>query len=221
MNRLLPIALVVLVALAGGIWWVSQPATTSAGVELPAFGAAQASESSVEVTEMVLGSEDAPVTMIEYASFTCPHCASFHQNVFKQLKADYIDTGKVRFIYRDVYFDKFGLWAAMVARCGGEEKFFGISDLLYKSQSEWSRAGDPVAIADSLRKIGRLAGLTDDQLNSCLTDEAKAKTLVGWYQENVAKDDISGTPSFVINGKKHSNMSYDEMKSLLDPLVDG
>ena len=98
------------------------------------------------------------MTVVEYASFTCPHCATFHNDTFKKLKADYIDSGKVKFIYREVYFDRYGLWASMVARCGGQEKFFGIADLIYKSQSEWTRAGEPAAIVDELRKIGRLAG---------------------------------------------------------------
>ena len=83
---------------------------------------AQAQEESTattapEITEMALGPEDASVTVMEYASFTCPHCANFHKGPFKQLKADYIDTGKVRFVYRDVYFDRFGLWASMVETC--------------------------------------------------------------------------------------------------------
>ena len=73
------------------------------------------------VIEMTIGAEDAPIEMIEYASYTCPHCGKFHTDVFKKLKQNYIDTGKVRFTYREVYFDRYGLWASMVARCGGEE----------------------------------------------------------------------------------------------------
>jgi len=79
-----------------------------------------AQEASIEIPDMVLGSADAPVEMIEYASFTCPYCARFHADVWPQLKADYIESGKVRFIYREVYFDRFGLWASMIARCAGE-----------------------------------------------------------------------------------------------------
>ncbi|MGX9352792.1 DsbA family protein [Shimia sp. W99] len=217
MNRLLPIVLVALIAVAGGGYWYSQSTNTTvplANVELVSSDGAEASSS--EVVEMVMGAEDAPITLIEYASFTCPHCASFHENVLKQLKTDYVDTGKVKFVFRDVYFDRFGLWASMVARCGGQERFFGIADLLMKSQSEWSRAGDPVAIADALRKTGRLAGLEDDQLQACLQDEDKAKALIAWYQKNAGADDISGTPTLIINGEKHSNMSYKDLKAILD-----
>ena len=192
----------------------------------PFVGAAnaQTTEGDVDtsgITEMVMGDENAPVTMIEYASFTCPHCATFHNDTFKKLKADYIDSGKVKFIYREVYFDRYGLWASMVARCGGQEKFFGIADLIYKSQSEWTRAGEPAAIVDELRKIGRLAGLDNETLDECLKDGAKAEALVAWYTENSKEDDISSTPSFVIDGKKHANMSYADMKEILDEALAG
>jgi hypothetical protein len=109
------------------------------------------------IVEMSIGNPDAPVTVIEYASYTCPHCARFHEGTFKQLKSDYIDTGKINFIYREVYFDRYGLWASAIARCAGPEKFFGISDLIYSGQSEWTRAGEAPQIVDELRKIGRLA----------------------------------------------------------------
>lgn len=168
------------------------------------------------VKEMVLGNPDAEVTMIEYASFTCPHCARFHEGPFKQLKADYIDTGKIKFVYREVYFDRYGLWASMIARCNGGDRFFGIADLIYKGQSEWTRAGEPAAIVDALRKIGRLAGLDSETIEGCLQDAEKAQTLVAWDEENRSRDDVNSTPSFVINGEKHSNMAYSDMQQLLD-----
>lgn len=168
---------------------------------------------------MILGDPDAPITMIEYASYTCPHCGSFHQNTYPQLKADYIDTGKVKFIFREVYFDRFGLWASMVARCGGQDRFFGITDLMFKTQGDWTRAGDASVIVEELRKIGRLAGLNNETLESCLQNEDQAKALVAWYQENAARDDINSTPSFIINGRKYANMGYAEMQEVLDGLL--
>ncbi|MBY6056550.1 DsbA family protein [Leisingera daeponensis] len=190
----------------------------------PLVGAAFAQEAEVDtstITEMTLGAEDAPVTLIEYASYTCPHCASFHNDTFKKLKADYIDTGKVKFIYREVYFDRYGLWASMIARCNGPEKFFGISDLIYKGQSEWARAGGASEIIDELRKIGRLAGIENDQLEACLQDGEKAQTLVAWYQENATEHGIESTPSFILNGEKVSNQSYEDFKKLLDAELEG
>lgn len=168
------------------------------------------------VTEMVLGNPDASVEVVEYASFTCPHCARFHEGPFKQLKQEYIDTGKIRFIYREVYFDRPGLWASMIARCGGKDKFFGISNLIYKDQAGWSRAGEPAAVIEELRKIGRLAGLDSDTLEACLQDGAQAETLVAWSRENGSRDNIDSTPSFLINGKKQPNMPYTDMKALID-----
>jgi protein-disulfide isomerase len=169
-----------------------------------------------EVPDMVLGNPDAKVMITEYASFTCPHCANFHTNTWPSLKKDYIDTGKIRFTYREVYFDRFGLWAAMVARCGGEMRYFGIADMLYDTQSEWLASGDPATIAGELRKIGRKAGLDDAALTACLEDQKMAEALVAAYQANATADGVNSTPSFVIGGTTHKNMSYDEMKALID-----
>jgi len=173
------------------------------------------------IPDMIAGNPDAAVEIIEYASFTCPHCASFHTGAYKQLKTEYIDTGKIKFVYREVYFDRFGLWASLVARCGGPEKFFGITDLLYAEQAKWTRAGDPAAIVAELRKIGRLAGLDNETLEACLQNGERAQTLVAWYQENAEADAIDSTPSFIINGKKHSNMSYADMKQIIDDALAG
>jgi len=177
---------------------------------------AQAQESTVQ--EMVLGNPDAVVTVTEYASYTCPHCATFHLGPFKQLKTDYIETGKIKFVYREVYFDRYGLWASIVARCGGAEKFFGINDLLFAQMREWA-TGTPQEIADKLRRIGLTAGLTEDQLDTCFTDGDNAQALVEWYEANAKADGIRGTPSFMINGTQHSNMSYEDFKTVLDELL--
>ena len=168
------------------------------------------------IVDIALGSEDAPVTMVEYASFTCPHCASFHKDVFGDLKADYIDTGKVRFIYREVFFDRYGLWAAMVARCGGQDKYFGISDILYEEQREWLNAESPKDIADNLRTIGKRAGIPDAELEACLSDADQAQAMVARYQLQSEEDGITSTPSFIIDGDKYNNMSYDDLRAVLD-----
>ena len=185
---------------------------------LGASGAAAESDLVFEVAipDMVQGAEDAQVTVIEYASFTCPHCASFHAGPYKQLKKNYIDAGKVKFVFREVYFDKVGVWSSLIARCGGPERFFGIADLIFKGQKEWARAGSDVAVANELRKIGRLAGLDGDTLENCLTDSDKITALVGWFKDNTARDKISSTPSLLINGQKHANMSYDELAALIE-----
>ena len=210
----------VALAVAGGAFWtMRQDADVMPGLSGAAVAQETAATESSEaqmVPDMVLGSEDAPVTVVEYASFTCPHCASFHATVFDDLKANYIDTGKVRFVYREVYFDKFGLWAGMVARCGGPEKYFGIADLLFDGQREWLEPGEAAGIADNLRKIGLKAGIGAEELTACMSDNDMAQAMVATYQMNATKDDINSTPSFVIDGQKYSNMSYDEFAKTLD-----
>lgn len=182
-------------------------------------GMAQAQEGEIDtsrVLEMSMGNPDAPVTVIEYASFTCPHCRTFHEGPFKELKANYIDTGRIHFIYREVYFDRFGLWAGMLARCAGPDRYFGMAEMIYATQQEWIGNGDPATIAENLRRMGRTAGLTDEQVDACLQDADMAQAMVAVYQQNAAADGIESTPSFVINGEKYSNMTYEEFSAILE-----
>lgn len=168
-----------------------------------------------------LGSPDAPVKIVEYASYTCPHCADFHAKVFKNLKAEYIDTGKVHFTLREVYFDRYGLWAAMVARCGGEMRYFGIHDMLFDKQQDWAGTQDPVQAVQKLREIGLAAGLDNAALDACLNDQAKAEALIAQFEKNMAADEVKGTPTIFINGDRHSNMSWDDLKAILDAKLAG
>jgi len=227
MKRLVAPLVAFALALGGYLLWTNQQSGQTAAQQAQAtqlLGAANAQTAGEEidtssVIEMQLGNPDAPVTVIEYASYTCPHCARFHEGPYKQLKADYIDTGKINFIYREVYFDRFGLWASAIARCAGTpESFFGITDMIYDTQAEWTRAGggDPAAIVEELRKIGRLAGLGNDTLEACLQDGDTLRTLVAWYQENAEADGIDSTPSFMINGTKYGNMAYGELVEIID-----
>lgn len=170
------------------------------------------------IVDMRLGNPDANVTVIEYASFTCPHCARFHAGAFKQLKADFIDTGKINFIYREVFFDRFGLWAAITARCGegAENRYFGIAEMIYENQGTWARQEDPAKIVESLRKFGKTAGVTDAQLDQCFTDADGAQALYARWLQQAETDGINSTPTFIINGEKHANMPYDEMKAIIE-----
>ncbi|WP_347821014.1 DsbA family protein [uncultured Planktomarina sp.] len=217
MKKTYVIGLAFILALGIGAYMVKAP--TPSGLTAPGFGAANATEAgeidTSSILEMTLGAEDAPIQMTEYASFTCPHCRTFHKDVFQKLKADYIDTDKLHFTYREIYFDRYGLWGSIVARCGGADKFFAISDLLYTKQAEWTK-GTPAKIAENLRRIGITAGLSQKDVQSCFTDGEKAQNLVAWYEANQAEDEISSTPSFIINGAKYSNMSYAELQKILD-----
>lgn len=227
MKKIYAIGALTIALVLGGGWLLNRPASP---VDLQLPGAALAQDATATETpaaeidistiqDMVQGSVDAPVEIIEYGSFTCPHCAAFHADQYQQIKTNYIDTGKVRFIFREVYFDRFGLWASMIARCGGELRFFGISDLLYSTQQDWTAGGDPALIAENLRKIGLTAGLDTAMLDTCLNDEVMAQTLVAWYTENSTRDGVEGTPTFFVNGTKYSNMPYAEFAAILDAEV--
>jgi protein-disulfide isomerase len=168
------------------------------------------------VGDYSVGSADAKVKIVEYASFTCPHCAHFHETVWPSLKTDYIDTGKVHFTLREVYFDRPGLWAAIIARCGGEMKYFGIHDMLFAKQAEWAGTDDPNQIIENLKTIGRSAGLEDSSMDACLKDEANATAMIEQYKTNFAADGVEGTPTLFINGTKYSNMAYSDLKAILD-----
>lgn len=219
MSQKLTFAAIFVAVFGVGAWWIGQGTNT-----LPALSTAanaQSAEATPEqlamVPDMTMGDSNAPVTLIEYASFTCPHCASFHDTIFEKLKTDYIDTGKVHFVYREVYLDRFGLWAGMVARCGGESKYFGITDMFYKTQREWIADGSPATVAENLRKIGLKAGLSSEQINTCLNDATMAEAMVATYQQNATKHGVRGTPTVVIDDVKYDgSMSFSGIAEALD-----
>jgi len=166
--------------------------------------------------DIVLGDDAAPVTVIEYASFTCPHCAAFHLDTWPQFKAEYVDTGKVRFILREVYFDREGLWASMAARCGGASAFYPMVDQFMKKQRLWAAAARDNNSTE-IRKIGRLNGLSSAQIDACFSDQGYARTLLEAYQKNAAADGVRSTPTFIINGAKHEgNMPFEQIAALID-----
>lgn len=216
MNRTLPLVALVAAVAAGGAWYFGSP-TQSTGFVAPAL--AQSTDENAEILpDRVLGDENAPVTIIEYASYTCPHCASFHENQFKELKAEYIDTGKVKFIHREVYFDQFGLRAGLLAQCGGDMRYYGISGMLYDQQKEWIGSGENDEIIDNLVTLGKVAGLSEDEARACMEFEGNEMVdkLVNTFRHNAEADGINATPTLVIDGEKHSNMAYPDLKEIIE-----
>jgi protein-disulfide isomerase len=166
------------------------------------------------VGDMSLGDPAAPLKVIEYSSLTCPHCANFHTATWPEIKARYVDAGKVHWTLREVYFDQFGLWASMIARCGGPEAFFPQIDTFFARQAEWTKAQDIVA---ELQRVGRLNGLPADRMQACLGDEGLMTRLVEDFQANTTRDAVRSTPTFLIGGEPHTGfMTVAAFSALLD-----
>ncbi|MEL7461715.1 MAG: DsbA family protein [Pseudomonadota bacterium] len=215
MTRILGIVAALVIVAGGAFWYVTQNSGGAPAVPTAATG--EEIDTSM-VVEMTLGNPDASVTVIEYASYSCPFCGSFHAGPFKDLKADYIDTGKIHFIYREVFFDGDlpALWAGMVARCAGPERFFGVIDEIYRNRTAWSGAPTAADSAAALRRIGLTAGIAPDDLEACLADGDMARAMAAVDEMNRAEHGIRSTPSFVINGTTYSNMEYAEFARLID-----
>jgi protein-disulfide isomerase len=171
--------------------------------------------------DMVMGSEKAPVTIIEYSSMTCPHCAHFQETTFPELKKRYIDTGKVRFISREFPLDRLAAAAFMLARCAGQldsTKYFAMVDTLFRQQDTWA-VEHPLP---PLLKIAKQAGFTEDSFNKCLDDGELLKNISAVRQRAIDKFKVGSTPTFFINGTAHEGaLSIDEMAKIIDPLLKG
>ncbi len=151
------------------------------------------------VAEMAIGRDDAPVTMIEYSSLACPHCAAFHRDVLPKIKETYIGPGKVRLVYRDFPLGGLALVAAMVARCGGRQKYFGFIEVLYRSQAQWSRSDDP---RRELARVARFGGISQKDFDACLVNEPLMTDIRERAADAQQKFGIDSTPTFIIDGEK-------------------
>jgi protein-disulfide isomerase len=145
--------------------------------------------------DRVLGDADAPITIIEYASLTCPHCASFHNDVLPQLKSEWLDTGRARLVFRDFPLDRIALNAALLARCMPEDRYFGFLAVLFRSQDTWARSADPIA---ALSQLARTAGMIPESIDACFANEELLNTVVARVKDAQEQYD---TPSFVVNGE--------------------
>ena len=165
--------------------------------------------------DVVLGNKDAKVTIIEYASMTCPHCQRFHTSTYPQLKAKYIDTGKVKFIFREFPLDALAAGASVMARCSGDDKFYAVTDLLFDQQTVWAMDADPVS---ALQKIALQTGMSADDFTKCLSSDANLKAVLAVRQKASDQFGVNSTPTFFINGEKAGGeLSIDEISKLIDP----
>jgi protein-disulfide isomerase len=175
--------------------------------------------SAAEPQEQILGDPQAPVTIIEYASLTCPHCAQFHTEVLPELKERYIAPGKVRVIYRDFPLDQKALSAAALAHCAGPDRYFSFLDVLFQTQASWAQADDHIA---ALKRLGKLGGLSEEQMDDCLADEELADGILRTRLEGQNQHQIGSTPTLVIDGKTYAgSRDIEELETLIDPLIGG
>ncbi len=165
-------------------------------VSVRAVGAASVDEM---LAERALGDEAAPVTIIEYSSLACPHCATFHSQTLPQIKKAYIDTGKARLIYRDYPLGTPAMAAALIARCVDPSRYFGFLDVLYRSQATWAGSAKPL---DDLRQMSRFAGLSDADFDACLENKALLQGVQGSALQAQKEAAINSTPTIFVNGRK-------------------
>ena len=167
------------------------------------------------IEERALGAEDAPVTVVEYASMTCGHCANFHTQTLPGIKEKYIETGKVRFIYRDYPLDPLAMGAAMLARCAANERYFDLVSLLFEQQRVWAYSQNPLA---ALEAIAKQVGFTQESFNSCLSRQELLDGLNAVKQKASDEFGVGSTPTFFINGELVKGaLTVEEFEKKLEP----
>jgi protein-disulfide isomerase len=169
------------------------------------------------LVERTLGKADAPITLTEFSSLTCPHCASFHREILPQIKKEYVDSGKVRLVYRDFPLDSLAYAGAMLARCVARDRYFAFLETLFASQSNWARSKKPV---DDLEKLAKLAGLSKTDFDACLDNQELLEGIRKEQERASAEHNIRSTPTFLVNGEKIEGAAdFPAMKQVIDKAI--
>lgn len=202
-----------------------KPADPATPAEPAKAAAAPQSTGDVDMAELLkpgalpekqLGKDDAKVTIVEYASMTCPHCAHFNATTFPELKTKYIDTGKARYILREFPFDPRAVAGFMLARCA-DDNYFPMVDVLFKQQEAWAAAEN---VKDAMFQLAKLAGFTQESFNACLTDQKLMEQVNAVQKRGADEFKVNATPTFFINGKTYAGaLSIAEMSAIIDPLL--
>lgn len=218
-NILIGLGAVAAGAAAGGAWWLNRaPAPTqgaSAGPGEASIVLAQApGDMPIFADDRILGQADAPVTIIEYSSLTCPHCANFHKNTLPQVKKNWIDTGRARLVYRHYPLDQLALRAAALADCVKGDGFFGFLDVLFLNQQKWAGSNEPFKV---LQQYAALAGIGPDAFQACISDDAAITRILEKQTNGRDTYNVASTPSFVVNGTPVVGArGYDEFNGILE-----
>ena len=167
--------------------------------------------------ETFLGNKDAKIIVIEYASMTCAHCASFHEKVYPKIKKNYIDTNKIKYVFRDFPLDKQALFASILAKCAPKDKYFDFVKLILETQKKW--ISNDETFIDKLKNIGKLAGLNETKINECFKNEQLVDNILKISSDGEKKYNINSTPSLIINEKKYSAMSYENFVKIVENLI--
>ncbi len=190
----------------------------AAATPLSPFGVLTAAADAAEIlpSDRIMGAPDAPITIIEYASLTCPHCATFHLDTLPTIKKNWIDTGKARLVYRDYPLDGLALRAATLATCLEGDAYFGFLNALFQGQQVWARAADPTL---ALAQIARLAGMDQQTFNRCISNNAEMDRILRQQLKARETFDVQSTPSFVINGRKvRGSLETKKFEALLEEI---
>ena len=166
----------------------------------------------------LLGFYNSENTIVEYASLTCPHCAIFHGEVFPKIKSELIDKGKVKYIFRDFPIDPLAMAGSMIAHCSGDSKYFGVIDVLLKTQDEW--LFDNENPYNGLLKVARLAGLSEENVKVCLNDNELFSMIEGNQKLASSRFGVNGTPAIFVNNKKISSLDFDTVMAELGITAD-
>ncbi|MET0154836.1 MAG: DsbA family protein [Rickettsiales bacterium] len=166
--------------------------------------------------DVVLGKEHAPITVIEYASLSCSHCAAFHLTVFPKIKTDYVDAGKVKFVARDFPLNSYAVFASQIARCAPKDKFYEYVSALFASQSEWMTKD----INEQLLGVARLGGMSKERFDECIGDKESARKIMESRYYGHETLDVNSTPTFFVNGIKYEGgKSYEFFAGVFDKLI--
>ena len=218
MRNILIVAggVVAVAAIAAGVWFGTRPSSPAPAPQAVAQTVDKTALLQVQPTDHVLGDPKAPITLIEYASLTCPHCAHFSVTVLPELKKKWIDTGKVKLIYRDFPLDQTALKAAQLAECAGKDKYFGVIDMIFATQQKWAAASDPIG---ELAKSLRIAGMGDAEVKACLANDAVANGVIADYRGGETLG-VNSTPTLFINGEQFKGArSVEELDATFSKLA--
>jgi protein-disulfide isomerase len=218
MRNILIVAggVVAVAAIAAGVWFGTRPSSPGPVATAVAQTSDKAKLLQVQPTDHVLGDPKAPITLIEYASFTCPHCAHFSLAVLPELKKRWVDTGKVKVIYRDFPLDQTALKAAQIAECAAKDRYFGVIDVIFATQARWAASSDPIG---ELGKTLRIAGMGEAEIKACLANDAVQTGVLAEYRGGEVLG-VNSTPTLFINGEMYKGArSVDELDAAFAKLA--